>query len=217
MRTCIAMLLACAALAPPLVGQWTIAPEVGLTAFSGSSRDSGGVRLGPTRATVVGLRVGRESPRFGWGLRVLTGSTGVGATDGDLTVIEEHQLRLVEVAGFLSWQVARLGTASRLGVEAGPALDFWVPPGGSARSRVGAVAALSWAFPVSPRLDAALRLEGTLTGSLFDPADLPPSAERRATWRRGAGFALRWHRRDRGLTKNVTFVRNDEKRHLLTN
>jgi hypothetical protein len=195
MRTWIAMLLACATLAPPLVGQWTLAPEVGLTAFSGSGRDSGGVRLGPTRATVVGLRVGRESSRFGWGLRVLTGSTGIGATDGDLTVIQEHQLRLVEVAGFLSWPVARLGTASRLGVEAGPALDLWLPPGdGSARSRVGAVAALSWAFPVSPRLDAALRLEGTLTGSLFDPGDLPAAAERRATWRRGAGFALRWHR-----------------------
>jgi hypothetical protein len=194
MRTCIPMLLACAALAPPLVGQWTIAPEVGLTAFSGSSRDSGGVRLGPTRATVVGLRFGWESPRFGLGLRVLTGSTGVGATDGDLTVIQEHQLRLVEVAGFLSWQVARLGTASRLGFEAGPALDLWMPQGGSARSRVGAVAAAVWAFPVTARLDAALRLEGTLTGSLFDPADLPASVESQATWRRGVGFALRWHR-----------------------
>jgi len=193
MRTCIAMLLALAAPAT-LAGQWSLTPEVGLTAFSGSSRDSGGVRIGPTRATVLGLRFGRETLGSGIGLRILTGSTGFGATDGDLSVIQEHQLRLVEVAGFVSWHVAQIGTASRLGLEAGPVLDVWMPEGASSRSRFGAVAALSWAFPVSPRLDAALRLEGTLTGSLFDQADLPPSAERRATWRRGAAFALRWHR-----------------------
>jgi hypothetical protein len=193
MRTCIAMLLALTAPAP-VAGQWSLTPEVGLTAFSGSSRDSGGVRIGPTRATVIGLRFGRETRASGIGLRILTGSTGFGATDGDLTVIQEHQLRLVEVAGFVSWHVAQIGTASRLGLEAGPVLDVWMPQGASSRSRFGAVAALSWAFPVSPRLDAALRLEGTLTGSLFDPADLPPSAERRATWRRGAAVALRWHR-----------------------
>jgi len=194
MRTCIAMLFACAALAPPLAGQWAIAPEVGLTAFSGSSRDTSGVRLGPTRATVLGLRFGRESRRFGLGLRLLAGSTGVGATDGDLTVIQEHQLRLFEVAGFFSWHVAQVGTASRVRFEAGPVLDVWMPEGASSHSRFGAIAALSWAFPVTPRLDAALRLEGAVTGSLFDRADLPPSVEPRATWRRGVGFALRWHK-----------------------
>lgn len=193
MRTCIAMLLALTAPAT-LAAQWSLTPEVGLTAFSGSARDSGGLRVGPTRATVIGLRFGRESRASGIGLRILTGSTGFGATDGDLTVIQEHQLRLVEVAGFFYWHVAQIGTASRLGFEAGPVLDVWMPQGASSRSRFGAVAALSWAFPVSPRLDAALRLEGTLTGSLFDQSDLPASAQRRATWRRGAGFALRWHR-----------------------
>lgn len=194
MRTCIAMLLALTAPAT-LAGQWSLTPEVGLTAFSGSSRDSGGVRVGPTRATVLGLRFGRETRRSGIGVRLLTGSSGFGATDGDLSVIQEHQLRLVEVAGFFSWHVAQVGTASRLGVEAGPLFDVWMLQGASSRSRFGAVAALSWAFPVSPRLDAALRLEGTLTGSLFDPADLPASVQRRATWRRGVGLALRWHRR----------------------
>lgn len=193
MRTCIAMLLALTAPAT-VAGQWSLTPEVGLTAFSGSARDSNGLRVGPTRATVIGLRFGRETRSSGIGLRILTGSSGFGATDGDLSVIQEHQLRLVEIAGFLSWHVAQIGTASRLGVEAGPVLDIWMPEGASSRSRFGAVAAVSWAFPVSPRFDAALRLEGTLTGSLFDQADLPSSAQRRATWRRGAGFALRWHR-----------------------
>ena len=193
MRTCFALLLVCAATTPALSGQWSLAPEVGLTAFSGSGRDSSGLRVGPTRATIIGLRFGRETPRHGVGLRILTGSTGFGATDGDLTVIQEHQLRLLEIAGFVSWHLAQIGTASRLRLEAGPVLDVWMPEGASSRSRFGAALALSWAFPVSPRLDAAVRLEGTLTGSLFDPADVPASAERRATWRRGVGFALRWH------------------------
>ena len=189
MRTCIAILLSVAA-AVPLSGQWSLTPEIGLAAFSGTSRDSGGVRLGPTRASVVALRFGWESPRLGVGLRVLTGSTGVGATDGDLTVIQEHQLRLFEFAGLMSWLVARVGTASRLSLEAGPALDIWVPQGGSSRTRVGAVAGAAWTFPVTPRLAAAVRLEAVLTPSLLDAADLPAGAERRATWRRGVSFAL---------------------------
>ena len=193
MRICLASLLACAALAAPLPGQWTVAPEVGLTAFSGSSRDTAGARLGPTRATVVALRIDRESRRFGVGLRLLTGSTGIGATDGDLTVIQEHQLRVFEIAGIVSWHVMRVGSTSRLGLEAGPVLDVWTADGASTRDRVGAVAALSWAFPVSQRLDVALRLEGTRTSSLFDSGDLPPSVESRPTWRRGVGVALRWH------------------------
>jgi hypothetical protein len=190
MRTCIALLLAYAATAPALFGQWSLTPEVGLTAFSGSGRDSGGLRVGPTRATAVALRFGRESPHVGFGLRVLTGSTGFGASDGELTVIQEHQLRLIEVAGLIAWRVARVGTSSRLGIEAGPALDIWAPEQASSRTRLGAVLAVVWAFPVTPRLDAAVRLEGALTPSLFAVADLPDGAERRSTWRRGVSFAL---------------------------
>ena len=193
MRTCFALLLV-SVIATPLSGQWTLSPEVGLTAFGGTGRDSSGLRVGPTRASVLALRFGRESPRVGFGVRVLTGLTGFGASDGDLTVIQEHQLRLVEIAGVLSRPVARVGISSRLVVEAGPVLDIWTPQGGSSRTRVGAVLAAVWILPVTARLDAALRVEGTLTGSLVDPADVPAGAERRATWRRGVGFGLRWHR-----------------------
>ena len=213
MRTCIALLFSVAA-AVPLSGQWSVSPEVGLTAFSGTSRDSDGVRLGPTRASVVALCVSRGSPHLGVGLRVLTGSTGIGATDGDLTVIEEHQLRLFEVAGLLSWRLTRIGTASRLGLEAGPALDIWAPQGGSHRTRVGAVAAVVWAFPVTARLDAAVRLEGALTGSLLDAADLPAGAVRRATWRRRLRAALA-RVQGRALTKSVMGKKSDVKRHFL--
>lgn len=191
MRTPFAFLFVFVTAAPALRGQWSLAPEVGLVAFSGSGRDSAGVRVGPTRATALALRLSRESPRFGFGLRILTGSTGFGATDGDLTVIQEHQLRLVEVAGLVTWQAARVGASSRLAFEAGPALDIWSPQDAATRSRVGGVAALVWAFPVTPRLDAAVRLEGALTASLLDPDDVPAGAVRRATWRRGVAFALR--------------------------
>lgn len=193
MRTCIAILLVGVATARALAGQWSVAPEVGLVAFAGTSRDSAGVRIGPTRSTVIGLRFGRETARGGVSLRILTGSTGFGATDGDLTVIQEHQLRLLEVAGVVSWRLRRIGVASGLGLELGPVLDVWMPQGATSHSRIGGEAALSWAFAVTPRLDAALRLEGAVTGSMLDSNDLPASAERKATWRRGVGLALRWH------------------------
>jgi len=193
MRTCIVVSLALAALAAPLPGQWSLTPEIGLTSFSGSGRDSSGLRMGPTRATALALRFGWASPRLGFGVRVLTGSSGLGASDGRFTVIQEHQVRLIELAGLAAWRVARIGTASHLGLEAGPALALWAPAEASSRSRLGAVVAAVWAFPVSGRLDAAVRFEAALTPSLFDAADLPPGATRRATWRRGVALALAWH------------------------
>src|SRR5262249_57491351 len=117
------------ATARALAGQWSVAPEVGLVAFAGTSRDSAGVRIGPTRSTVIGLRFGRETARGGVGLRILTGSTGFGATDGDLTVIQEHQLRLLEGAGVGSWRLRRGGTARRGRPGPGPGLARGGRPG----------------------------------------------------------------------------------------
>lgn len=194
MRTCVAVSLALAVLTGPLLGQWSLTPEIGLTSFSGSGRDSNGLRMGPTRATALALRFGWVSPRLGFGVRVLTGSTGLGASDGHFTVIQEHQVRLFEVAGFVTWRVARLGSGSHVGLEAGPALEVWAPAEATTRSRLGAVAAALWAFPVSARLDAAVRFETALTPSLFDAADLPRGATRRPTWRRGVALALEWRR-----------------------
>lgn len=192
MRTCLAVTLVLAAVAAPLPGQWSLTPEIGLSSFSGSGRDSSGLRMGPTRATVLAMRFGWASSRLAVGVRVLTGSSGLGASDGNFTVIQEHQVRLVELAGLVGWRVVRVGTASRLGFEAGPALAVWAPTEAATRSRLGAVAAAVWAFPVAARLDALVRVEAALTPSLFDAADLPSGATRRATWRRGTGLALHW-------------------------
>ncbi len=190
MRICIAIVLILAAHATVLPAQWSLTPEVGLAAFGGSGRDSSGLRMGPTRATTVALRFGWQSPHLGAGIRVLAGSSGLGISDGNLSVIQEHQIRLFEVAGVLSWPLARIGTSSRLRLETGPALDIWAPEQASTRSRMGAIAAALWIFPVSPRLEAMVRFEAALSRSLFGAADLPDGAARRNTWRRGVSFAL---------------------------
>ena len=191
MRTCLALLLAVTRFPASLAAQWSIAPEVGLAAYSGSARDSGGLRVGPTRSTTLALRVGWEGSRWGAGVRLLYGSTGIGASDGDLTVIQEHQVRLYEIAGLVSLRVTRGGAGSELRLEAGPAYDHWAPTAAANRSRIGAQAGAEWSFPVTQRLVAAVRITGTLSASMFDEGDVPPGAVRRPTWRRGVCFAVR--------------------------
>ena len=73
----------------------------------------------------------------------------------------------------------------------GPSLHLW-KSGDESRSRAGAVAAATYEWPVSNRVAGAIRFEGTVSKSWFDPGDLPPEYERRATWRYGVGLGLRY-------------------------
>jgi hypothetical protein len=191
MRARIGILLILSTLPAPVVAQWSVAPEIGLAAFSGSARDSGGLHVGPTRSTTVAFRVGWEGRRVGAGLRLLYASSGIGASNGDFTVIQEHQVQLFEIATVATLRVARVGSASVVRLEAGPVADVWAPAEAGNRTRFGALLAAAWFFPITQRLAASIRVEGTLSTSLFDAADLPPGAERRSTWRRGVAFAVR--------------------------
>lgn len=191
MRARIGILCLLSALPVRLVAQWSVASEIGLAAFSGSARDSGGLHVGPTRSTTLALRVGWEGRRAGAGVRLLYGSSGIGASNGDLTVIQEHRVQLFEIATVATLVVARVGAGSVLRLEAGPVADVWAPAEAGNRTRVGALAAVAWLFPTSQRFAASIRVEGTLSTSVFDAIDLPPGAERRSTWRRGVAFAVR--------------------------
>jgi hypothetical protein len=76
-------------------------------------------------------------------------------------------------------------------MEVGPALHLW-DFDGEYRKRIGATAALLYEWPVVRKLTGAIRLEGMLSPSWFDAADVPPEFERHATWRYGVGLGLRY-------------------------
>jgi hypothetical protein len=76
-------------------------------------------------------------------------------------------------------------------VAAGPAIDFWTFDG-ERRNRVGGRAAAVVEWPLASALTGSLRVNGVLSGSVFDAADTPSGVERRATRRFGIAVGLRY-------------------------
>jgi len=76
-------------------------------------------------------------------------------------------------------------------MEFGPALHLWSFQN-DVRSRIGANGAIVYEWLFAGRFTASVRVEGMLSKSWFNPGDVPPEYERRATWRYGVGLGLRY-------------------------
>src|SRR5688572_32305772 len=53
--------------------------------------------------------------------------------------------------------------------------------GDEIRTRVGALTAVAYEWPVAGKLSGVVRLEGTISKSWFDESDLPPELDRKST------------------------------------
>jgi hypothetical protein len=185
-------LVACLVLLPaaPAAAQWAVAPEFGVVGFGVAARDSDGTNVGAERANVIGLRVTVGNLHRAVGLRVRHGSGGLRLSGHGLSVVQEDVFDFTELSAFAAVRVFRIGESS-MQVEAGPTLTIWNPNGESSRSRAGGAIDLAWVLPAGRTLAAAVRVETSVSGSVFDQADLPSSATRRATWRQGMFFEVR--------------------------
>jgi hypothetical protein len=194
-RTLSLLLLAVVPLPGTAAAQWSLAPEMGFVSFGRSARDtSAGLDLGPSSGTAFGFRVGQQRGRWGITLRLRYGATGLAATDGDLTVIQEHTFKLYDISPVVTWRLARFGPAAMVQAEAGPVLSVWKASSGENRTRGGASAALALHIDMAPRYFVSIRGEGGISPSVFDVVDLPASMVRRMAWRRGMAIAVgrRW-------------------------
>ena len=193
MRPRLAFLLLLAAPMPgALAAQWSIAPEIGIVSFSGSARDTAaGMDLGPTRATTLGFGIAHEDGRLGIALRFRYGASGLGASSGDLTVVQEHAFKLYDVSSVASLGLTTFGTGTALRLEAGPAVSVWKSKGGERRTRLGANGGLAVLMPLGRRSSATLHAEVGVSGSVFDAADVPAGVERRPAWRRSVALQIR--------------------------
>jgi len=198
MRRLIVVLVALALVALPVdaaVGQWTIGLEVGVCRSGGSARDtshgSGPPRWRPGDVPTIGLRLERGVGRFGIGLRGSYGKPGLSAIGEGLTVTDKTSGQLVEVATLVAVRVGGIGPSGVLRAEMGPALHLW-KYGDDLHSRVSALGALAYEWPVAGRFSGAIRLEGTLSKSWFEEGDLPPEYDLRLTWRYGVILGLRY-------------------------
>jgi len=195
MRVQAAVLIFMAVIAVPVAAQWNVGLEINATHYRGSSRaatdSSGPTRVRPADATTFGVRVDRAIRRARLGLQLSYATVGLTASAPDLILTDNSSGEVFEGQLLLNFQVAGIGSSGAVRMELGPSLPLWKAESES-RSRAGAVAAAAYEWPVANRLSGAIRLEGMLSKSWFDPGDLPSELERRVTWRYGVGLGLRY-------------------------
>ena len=173
------------------VAQWSVAVELGVARFGGTSRDSSGATVGPYRPTTLGLRLERGSGRARAAVGVLHATTGLVAEGQGVAVVQYGIGSLWEIAPEVSLGVARFGTGIEARVAAGPAIDLWNFDG-EQRNRVGGRAAAVLEWPLARAFMGSLRVSGVVSESVFDAADAPSGVERRATRRFGVAVGLRY-------------------------
>jgi hypothetical protein len=176
--------------------QWRFGMELTTTRFRGSAHtnsDSNPPNVRPGDVTMVGLRLDRTIRRMRLGLRVSYAKQGMSFSGKELAIFVKTGGLLFEGSALASFQVVGIGRESSGAIRAefGPALHLW-KTGDELRTRLGALGAAVYEWPVSGRFSGAIRLEGAVSKSWFDASDLPPEYERRATWRYGVGLGLRY-------------------------
>ena len=179
----------------PAAAQWDVGFEVSTTHYRGSSRaatDTGGpTTIRPGNATAFGVRVDRAIRRVRLALQASYAHVGLTAAAPNLTLTDNSAGELFEGQLLVNFQVVGIGSSGAIRAEVGPSLHLWKSDD-ETRSRGGAVAAAAYEWPVARRFSGAIRLEGILSKSWFDPGDLPSELERRVTWRYGVGLGLRY-------------------------
>jgi hypothetical protein len=174
------------------VAQWRIGLELTTSHYRGSARDtSGDPHARPGDAVTAGLRLERSIGPSRGVLRFSYGKPGFSLSGQGLTITDKTAGQLIESAAMLSFRVGGIGPSGAIRAELGPALHLW-KVGDEIRSRVGALVAAAYEWPVTGRCFGAVRFEGALSKSWFDAADLPPEYRRQVTWRYGWGVGLRY-------------------------
>jgi len=195
MRACVLVFILVileGAAARPTAAQWQIGLELTNSYYRGTATDtSGDPHARPGDALTVGLRLDRSIKNLRATFRLSYGKPGLSLTGQGLTITDRSAGQLIESAALLSFRVGGIGPSGAIRAELGPALHLW-KVGDEIRSRVGALVATAYEWPVTGRCFGAVRFEGILSRSWFDAADLPPEYRRQVTWRYGWGVGLRY-------------------------
>jgi hypothetical protein len=176
------------------MGQWQLGLELATHSYHGTSRDTSDstvtFHLGPGGGLSYTLSIGRNWRRFGATLRLAYANPGLAASAPGFTISDKRTGALLESALLLGTRVGGIGPSGAVRIELGPSLHLW--NFGEYRTRVGAVGGLTYAWPVAGRFTGNLRVEGMLSPSWLDAAEVPSDVERLPTWRYGVGVGLRY-------------------------
>lgn len=168
-----------------LSGQWLVGADVAALRFAAVAEEtsSGDQWTTLTASTAAALRVERQFTRVRLGLGIVHARSGLAFGDRDLVVEARDVFSLWEFAPEVAVRIAGAGPPPTVWLHAGPLLDVWMPEGDETRSRAGAHAGASLMFPLLRRVSGTIRVQGSLTPSVFDADEPPPGFERRATRR----------------------------------
>jgi hypothetical protein len=175
-------------------GQWRIGLEIATARYGGSAHDTsnggGPPTFRPGDATMVGVRLERVSRRMGAAVRASIGTPGIAGSGTSLTISDKSAGQLIEVATLVAVRVGGIGPSGAIRAELGPALHLWNVD--EIRTRISALGAVAYEWPVVGRFSGAIRLEGAVSKSWFEQGDLPPEYDLRLTWRYGVTVGLRY-------------------------
>lgn len=177
-----------------VAAQWYVGADISASRYGGSSHDTSSGHAAsdgrPGDATVLHVRIDRHWRRFGIALRLARSTPGLSVSGQGVNVTDKTSGGLTEVAAIVSTRVGGIGSSGAVRLELGPALHLW--SFADVRSRLGATTALAYEWLIAGHFSGAVRLDGMLSKSWFDPGDVPPEYERRVTWRYGVGLGLRY-------------------------
>jgi len=193
MRTLSVVLVVATLSARSAAAQWYVGLELGVAHYHGTAHDTsnggGPDTFRPGDATSIGVRLGRQIGRIGLAMRAAYGIPGIGAAGQDLTITDRSTGTLIEVTPVVAVRLTSAGSGGAVRAEMGPTLHLW-RLNDEVRSRLGALAALAYEWPIVARWSGAIRAEGTISPSWWNGGDLPPEYVRRPTWRYGMSFGL---------------------------
>jgi hypothetical protein len=108
----------------------------------------------------------------------------------DAVVAAKGVFAVYSAAPELVYRIISVGAANQLRLHLGPLFEIWSVVDGDSQTRVGVQGAVSLNLPLGGRFAGSLMAGAALIPSPFEEAQLDPSFERRALWRRRVAVGL---------------------------
>jgi len=175
-----------------LAAQWALGAEVGSDRFWGGSVERTPERRSfkPYRPTTFGVGLERRDGKLGVGLHLRYASAGLALEGADALSAVKGVFTIYSVSPEVVYRIASVGSANQLLAHGGPLFEVWSIIDEDARTRVGIHGAVSLNLPLGGRFAGSVMVGAALIPSPFAEADLDPSFERRALWRRQFAVGL---------------------------
>jgi hypothetical protein len=175
-----------------VLAQWTLGTEVGSDRFWGGSVETTAERRSfrPYRPTTFGMRLERRHGRLGVGMRLRYTSAGLALEGPDALSAVKGVFTIYSVSPEVVYRIATVGPANQLLMHGGPLFEVWSVIDENSETRVGVQGAVSLNLPLGGRFGGSIMAGAALIPSPFGNAQLDPSFERRALWRRRFAVGL---------------------------